>query len=188
MKRTKILILLSVLLFPNVTFAQEKNELEDSSHTQISLPRFDVHIAAGWISGARIGLRTLISEHFSFEISAGIPLTHFFGGGEREERYAIGINWHPFYISGIIISITCVTLVQPNVKYPNIPNNRLLNYLTGSFSVGYLSNTTRDITFFIRGGIGFIEFVEDQPDKKYSIRYNSIPNFDLGLGFNFSFN
>jgi len=165
---------------------------QDSLHkskndSTISLPRFDIHLGAGSINGARIGLRAHFTKHFSIETSFGIPATHFIGGGEREERYGIGINWHRSFQSGLMMSLLCAAKVWPDrSRMSSIPNNRLLNYVTVSLNIGYLSKIDSNFTFFIRGGVVGYEIIEDYI-KVFKDRFGVL-NFDLGIGWCFDFN
>lgn len=184
LKMSKKLII-SILAFSILSFSQENMDSRDSTKKQISLPCFDLHIGAGTINGARLGLRTHFNEHFSIETSFGIPTTHFIGGGEREERYSLGINWHKTLPKGLMVSLICANLVQPNRSYPSIPNNKFLNYLRISLNIGYLSTIGSNFTFFIRGGMG-VSFVEDFRVKGHKVGFTA--NYlDLGLGKCFDF-
>ncbi len=163
-----------------------KNDTIKVMSTEKMIPHFDLHIGAGTISGARLGLRAHFNEHFSFETSFGIPVTHFMGGGEREERYGIGLNLHQSSNSGLIISLICVAKVQPNISYPSIPNNKLLNYLMTTLNIGYLFISTSNLTFFLRGGTGF-SFIEDFRFNRHKVNFG-VYNLDFGLGWCFDFN
>ena len=165
--------------------------MQDSLHkskndSTISLPRFDIHLGAGTINGARIGLRTHFIEHFSIETSFGIPTTHFIGGGEREERYGVGINWHQSIQSGMMLSLICASRVKPDRAWrSSIPNNKLLSYLMVSLNIGYLSTIDSNFTFFIRGGV-FCDIVEDKINFNIS-NFGGL-NLDIGIGWCFDFN
>ncbi len=180
----KFLFCLILTLQPCIAQEISKDTINNIEYENIVIPRFDVHIGAGWISGARIGFRFQHIEHFSFETSFGIPVTQFLGG-EREERYSLGINWHKTIPKGLMLSLICANLVRPDRAYPNIPNNKFLSYLRVSLNIGYLSTIGSNFNFFIRGGVLY-DIVESQINS-YGGNFGG-PNLDLGIGWCFDFN
>ncbi len=89
---TKVLFIFITLLISTSIYSQENIEKPDSIRETTSIPRFDVHIGAGWVSGGRIGMRVLFSENFSTEFSFGQDIRMFLGAADREERYDFGIT------------------------------------------------------------------------------------------------
>lgn len=163
----------------------EKNDTSSLAYCDtFQAPKFNLHLALGGVNGVRIGLRSHISQNISLEFSAGIPITHFIGGGEKEERYSLGINWHQSIKSGLMFSLICSNIVQPNKSYLlSIPNNRFFSYLRLSGYIGYFTDILPGFTYFIRGGTVFFESVHFKERKN---RFNLIPSFDIGIGWNFS--
>jgi len=170
---------------PTASIFEKKDTSSLTYDDTFQAPKFNLHIALGGVSGVRIGLRSHISQNISLEFSAGIPITHFIGGGEKEERYSLGITWHQSIKSGLMFSLICSNIVQPNKSYLlSIPNNRFFSYLRLSGYIGYFSDISPGFTYFIRGGTVFFESVHF---KERENRFNPIPTFDIGMGWNFSF-
>ncbi len=172
--RIKIFVLLNILLLAGLTFSQEKNVLEDSSHTQISLPRFDVHLGAGWVNGARIGTRLLITKYFSTEVAYGYNITNFLSLSDEEKKYSLAVNYHPYIHSKLIISFIFTYGEKVYLL------NRSINF---SLNVGFLELKRKNISPFIRSGIYF------QVGEKYYKKgfYKKEIGFNLDIGINWNF-
>ncbi len=164
--------------------------LKDSSSNKVfsvdsvSIPNINIHIATGWVNGARIGLRGHISKNISLEISVGIPVENLITGGEKEERYSLGINWHENSSSGLMIGLLCSNIIQPNKSYLyGIPNDKFLGYLRFSTSAGYLFSFSKNYVLFFRGGVIFFESTSSK------VRVNNFkitPTLDFGIGWTFN--
>lgn len=159
---------------PNMNFSADS----------VNVPNVNIHMAVGWVNGARVGLRGQISKNISLEISMGIPVENILAGGEREERYSFGINWHENSTTGLIISLLCSNIFQPNKSYLHgIPNDKFLGYLRFSTTAGYLFTFSKNYAAFIRGGLIFFESTSGK------VRENSFkitPTLDLGIGWTFN--
>ncbi len=97
MVRIKIFVLLNILLLAGLTFSQEKNVLEDSSHTQISLTRFDVQVGSGWVNCGRIGSRLLFNKYFSTEATYGNQIKNYIKISDQKATFEID-NLRKLYI------------------------------------------------------------------------------------------
>jgi len=177
---------LVIILFSTLCIAQEDYRIDKYVEDSVDIPSFDIHLGAGSLCGARIGLRCHFINHFSFETSLGIPVSHFMGGGEREERYGIGINWHQYDSSGFIISLIFANRIQPNRTFPvDIPNDRFFSYLRFSINLGYFYKNSSNLIFFSRLGV-----IYDLVQKDVNIYDGHLagPNIDIGIGWCFDLN
>ena len=176
LKMSKKLII-SIFAFSILSFSQENIESRDSTKKQISLPRFDIHLGAGWVSGGRLGVRVLFSENFSAELSYGLDFRNFIAAADLEKRYGFGINWHVPKTSCFVISM----LSSYNERV--YQDNRSINI---SLNVGFLELKTNDIRIF--GRIGFYgQFKKWWNMKEYKLKEIG-PNLDFGIRWCFDFN
>lgn len=183
MKREYIRIyflFLTVISSAVICRSQEDSTREISWADSTNHPVFDIHVGAGWLSGARLGLRVHFFRNISFETSFGIPVSHFIVGGEREKRYGIGVNWHQDESSGLIVSLLFANIVQPNRSFPeNVPNNKFFGYLRFSLNIGYYYWDKSNFVFFSRLG-GIYDLVRDSNDH-YRGHFSGT-NIDIGIG------
>lgn len=176
----KIQIIIFIILFLSLsitTMSQVDSLDKEQKNKYVSLPRFDIHVGAGWVSGGRLGMRVLFSENFSAELSYGIDFRNFIGSADLEKRYGFGINWHVPKTSSFVISM----LSSYNERVYQV--NRSINI---SLNVGFLDLKTSDIRIF--GRIGFYgQFKKWWNMKEYKLKEIG-PNLDFGLRWCFDFN
>lgn len=176
--KIQIIIFIILILSLSITAISQVDSLDtDLKKEYVSLPRFDIHIGAGWVSGGRLGMRVLFSENFSAEVSYGNDIRNFIAASDLEKRYGFGINWHVPKTSSFVISM----LSSYNERF--FQDNRSINI---SLNVGFLQLTTSDISLF--GRIGFYgQFKKWWNMKEYKLKEIG-PNFDFGLRWCFDFN
>ncbi len=168
-----ILVYLVIHFYPTIAFAQDYNKTTDTTESRISLPRFDVHIGAGWVNGARLGTRLLFTKYFSTEVAYGYNITNFLSLSDEEKKYSLAINYHPYIHSKLIISF----IITYGEKVYLL--NRSINF---SLNVGFLELKRKNISPFIRSGIYF-QVGEKYYKKGFHKREIGL-NVDIGINWN----
>lgn len=175
-RRINILMLI-IILCSTISISQEDSTLEKSFKEPVNIPRFDIHIGAGWVSGGRLGMRVLFNLNFSAELSYGIDIRNFISQSDLEKRYGFGINWHIPKASSFTISM----LTSYNKRVSQ--DNRSINI---SLNLGFLELETSDIRIF--GRIGFYSQLRKWWNMKEYELTEIGPNIDLGVRWCFDFN
>lgn len=153
---------------PFPTYDQEENIKNEFT------PKLDIHLAAGFTAGGRVGLRYLLKNNFSTEIAFGLDLRNFIYLSDFQRRYTFGINYHLNY-SDAAFSFLTTYVEQPYNLYEAI----LLSPNFGLIPIRYSG-----IRVFFRFGLE-IELKKDFPSPKW--KFNDIgPNLDIGISYNFN--
>ncbi|RKY99300.1 MAG: hypothetical protein DRQ13_02560 [Ignavibacteriae bacterium] len=139
----------------------------------VSLPRFDVHLAAGLVSGGRLGFRYLFINNFSVEIAYGAAIENFIGLTEPKTKYTVGFNYH------FSNSIAIISILSTYVERPNPDSDVILV----SPNFGFIKIRKPGLQVFIRAGIN-IEFQKSYPSKNWEVG-DFGGNIDVGVALNF---
>ncbi|MCH7724138.1 MAG: hypothetical protein IIA49_01590 [Bacteroidetes bacterium] len=173
-------IILLILFYFNIIFAQcSKSDILSSYPLQDSIvinnfsPKFDIHIAAGFSAGGRVGFRYLFISNLSIEAAFGYDLRNFIGASEFQRRYSIGFNYH-FENSDAALSFLTTYVEQPNSIYKSI---------LFSPTFGLISIRGSRLKTFFRFGI-YIEYIKSFPSGKWKVE-DFGPNLDVGISFIF---
>lgn len=185
-KLLTVLAVLITILFEQISFGQNLNSLstlnnslsenlenKDSSH--VELPRFEVHIGYGTISGGRIGLRWLFKNQFSIEYSYGSDWRNFISLSDEVIKHGVGLNWHFSKESNYTISLLGVYEYYPD----NVQRTKAF-YI--SPTIGIINLRTIGVKTFIRSGV----FFELYNYYKSSVTFDNF-GFNLDIGLTFSF-
>ena len=164
MRKTLLYILL-LSSFGEYLHAQKSGESR-------SYPVYDIHIGAGWISGARLGFRIQPSQVISIEASIGYHVANFISLSDPEIKYGIGINLHRFFHPNFTLSL----LGSYGDKFHLRPNDLYLI----SLDIGYLSFDHSGLNLFARTG-PFIGIKNNYAGKSSVAGFN----FDLGIAWVF---
>jgi len=133
-------------------------------------PRFDLHIAIGFVSGGRFGGRVQFDKHWSGEVSLGYDWRNFVSASDANERYAIALNWHKGGSSNLALSL--IVCYSRNVYSAG-------RWILLSPNVGLLSLNELGLRFFCRGG-AYVGLHRDIFSGK--VKYDGVGmNLDVGL-------
>lgn len=176
---TKILFFLVILntniIFPQSvqTFSFANYVLDDSLKEGISLPKFDIHIAAGLIAGVRTGVRYLFTDNFSTEIAFGFDIRNFISLSDFQRRYSLGLNYNLEGSNGAI-SLLTTYVEQPGSVHEGI-------FFSPGF--GFIPIREVGVRTFIRVGIG-LEYSKNYLTNTWKF-IGVTPNLDIGVSFVF---
>ncbi|NCS88335.1 MAG: hypothetical protein AUK34_12120 [Ignavibacteria bacterium CG2_30_36_16] len=132
-------------------------------------PNFDIHIAAGFSAGGRIGMRLILSKNISTEFSYGKDLRNFITLSDEQNRFTFGFNYS-MGENGFVLSLLTTYVDQPNSVYEAI-------YISPMF--GFLPLQIYGFHFFFRGGFT-IEIIKAYPTANW--KYEDFgPNLDAGI-------
>jgi len=176
----RFLIFALMVFFMKGLFAQSPLYNISPSHISditiqdnVSLPKFDVHLAAGIVSGGRLGFRYLFIYNFSAEFAYGADIRNFIGLSDPNTRYTVGFNYH-FSNSIAVISVLTTYVERPN------PNSNVI-LICPNF--GFINIRKPGLHIFIRGGI-YIELQKNYPFNNWKVEdYGG--NIDMGVSYNF---
>ncbi len=179
----RFLIFALMVFFMKGLFAQSPFYNISPSHISditiqdnVSLPKFDVHLAAGIVSGGRLGFRYLFIDNFSAEIAYGAAVENFLAFialTDPKTKYTVGLNYH-FSNSIAVISVLTTYVERPN------PNS---NVILISPNFGFINIRNPGLHIFIRGGI-YIELKKKYPFNNWKVEdYGG--NIDMGISYNF---
>jgi hypothetical protein len=167
------------LFYLNVIYAQSfRKEISSSIYKityeeKLTLPKVDIHIAAGISPGARIGLRYLFLNNYSFEIAYGNDLLNFITLSDFQRRYSLGVNFH-LSKSKAALSFLSTYVEQPQSVYKAL-------FFSPTF--GLIPIRESGFNMFFRFGIHF-KFIKNFPSGKWE--YEDIgPNLDVGISWIF---
>lgn len=175
----KLICLLSLLSI-SITFGQclKTNNFspivhKDSIKKSVSSSKFDIHLAAGFSPGGRVGFRYLFISNLSAEAAFGYDLRNFIGATEFQRRYSLGFNYH-IENSNAALSFLTTYIEEPNSVYEAI---------LFSPNFGFIPIRDSGLQTFFRFGF-YIEYIKSFPSGKWKVE-DFGGNVGVGISFNF---
>ncbi len=140
--------------------------------SELKVPHLALEVGAGWVSGGRIGILTRVDRHWSAEFSYGYDIQNFYGGGNPNNRYGLGLNWHFSSNDNLVISL--MGAYSEDLSRAGVSPSTFI-----SADFGSLSMKERNFGWSARFGL-FIELQKDLYGDELKVR-NYGPNLDFTI-------
>lgn len=144
--------------------------------SELKVPHLALEGGAGWVSGGRIGVLARVVKNWSMELTYGYDIQNFYGGGNPNNRYGIGLNWHPDKSHSLVVSMNGA--YSEDLSRAGIPPSVFISANTGS-----LSMRKNNFGWSVRVGL-FVELRRDLYGHALKVR-GCGPNLDITINWPF---